>query len=98
MESFGIDENYIEKHLKSTKCLTRLMKYKGVDETEEEELGMEAHTDRNILAIICQNNVKDGIEVKSKDGKHWIKAKPSQDSSFLVISGSILHVSYLLSL
>ncbi|VVB00406.1 unnamed protein product [Arabis nemorensis] len=92
MESFGLDETYIEKHLKSTKCLMRMMKYNGVDKTEEKELGMEAHADRNVLAIICQNHVRDGIEVKSKDDRHWIKANPSQDSSFLVIGGSILHV------
>ncbi|EOA36917.1 hypothetical protein CARUB_v10009745mg [Capsella rubella] len=91
MESFGIDENYVDKHLKSTKCLMRMMKYRGVDETEE-ELGMEAHTDRNVLTIVCQNDVIDGLEVKTKDGRHWIKANPSQDSSFLVIGGSILHV------
>ncbi|CAL9218725.1 unnamed protein product [Arabidopsis halleri] len=92
MESFRLDENYIEEHLKSTKCLMRMMKYKGVDETEE-ELGMEAHTDRNVLTIVCQNVVADGgLEVKTKDGRHWIKANPSQDSSFLVIGGSILHV------
>ncbi|XP_010500902.1 PREDICTED: probable 2-oxoglutarate-dependent dioxygenase AOP1 [Camelina sativa] len=92
MESFRIDENYIDEHLKSTKCLMRMMKYRGVDETEE-ELGMEAHTDRNVLTIVCQNDVADGgLEVKIKDGSHWIKANPSKDSSFLVIGGSILHV------
>ncbi|KAG7595017.1 Non-hem dioxygenase N-terminal domain [Arabidopsis thaliana x Arabidopsis arenosa] len=92
MESFGLDESYINEHLNSTKCLVRLMKYQGVEETEE-ELGMEAHTDRNMLTILCQNDVKDGIEVKTKDDKHWIKANPSQDSSFIVLGGAMLHVS-----
>ncbi|CAL9218723.1 unnamed protein product [Arabidopsis halleri] len=91
MESFGLDESYINEHLNSTKCLVRLMKYQGVEETEE-ELGMEAHTDRNMLTILCQNDVKDGIEVKTKDDKHWIKANPSQDSSFIVLGGAMLHV------
>lgn len=60
MESFGVNENYIENHLKSTKFLMRLMKYQGVEESEE-ELGMEAHTDRNMLTILCQNDVQDGL-------------------------------------
>ena len=92
MESFGVNENYIEKHLNSTKCLVRMMKYQGVEETEE-ELGMEAHTDRNMLTILCQNDVKDGLEVRTSDDKQWIKANPSQDSSFIVLGGATLHVS-----
>ncbi|KAL0791797.1 hypothetical protein Bca101_008043 [Brassica carinata] len=43
-------------------CLMRMMKHQGVEETEE-ELGMEVHTDRNMLTILCQNDVKDGLEV-----------------------------------
>ncbi|KAL1195292.1 putative 2-oxoglutarate-dependent dioxygenase AOP1.2 [Cardamine amara subsp. amara] len=91
MESFGLDEKYINEHLNSTKYLLRMMKYQGVEETEE-ELGMEAHTDRNLLTILCQNDVKDGLEVRSKDDKHWIKANPSQCSSFIVLGGAMLHV------
>ncbi|RID49359.1 hypothetical protein BRARA_H00163 [Brassica rapa] len=92
MESFGISENYIDKHLKSTKCLMRMMKYQGVEEETEEELGMEVHTDRNMLTILCQNDVKDGLEVRARDNKRWIKANPSQDSSFIVLGGATLHV------
>lgn len=92
MESFRIDDKYIHEHLNSTKCVMRMMKYKGVEDTEEES-GMEAHTDRNLLTILFQNNVADGIEVKTKDDKHWIKANASQDSSFIVLGGCMLHVS-----
>ncbi|KAG2304739.1 hypothetical protein Bca52824_033390 [Brassica carinata] len=91
MESFGLNENYIEKHLNSTKYLVRMMKYQGVEETDE-ELGMEAHTDRNMLTILCQNDVQDGLEVRTRDDKQWIKANPSQDSSFIVLGGATLHV------
>ncbi|XP_023644983.1 probable 2-oxoglutarate-dependent dioxygenase AOP1.2 [Capsella rubella] len=59
MESFWLEEKYIQEHLNSTKCL---------------------------------NSVADGIEVKTKDDKHWIKANASQDSSFIVLGGSMLHV------
>ncbi|KAL1209033.1 putative 2-oxoglutarate-dependent dioxygenase AOP1.2 [Cardamine amara subsp. amara] len=92
MESFGIGDKYINEHLNSTKYLMRMMKYKGVEETEEEEAGMETHADRNMLTIICQNDVADGIQVKTKDDKHWIKANASKDSSFIVIGGCMLHV------
>lgn len=96
MESFGIKDNYIHERLNSTKCVMRMMKYKGVDEeTEKEEVGMEAHTDSNMLTRLCQDNVADGIEVKTKDDdKHWIKANASQDFSFIVLGGCmLLHVS-----
>lgn len=90
MESFGI-EKYIDEHLNSTNYLLRMMKYTtpldaDVDETH---LGLCAHTDKNIVTILHQNQV-DGLEVKTKDGK-WIKVKPSQDS-FLVMVGDSLCV------
>lgn len=94
MESFGLGDKYIHENMNWTKYLMRMMKYKGIEETEEEESGMETHADRNMLTIICQNDVADGIEVKTKDDKHWIKANAaSKSSSFIVIGGSMLHVS-----
>ncbi|CAH8337546.1 unnamed protein product [Eruca vesicaria subsp. sativa] len=91
MESFGI-EKYIEEHLNSAKNHFRFFKYRGLDENTEEQLGLDPHIDRHILTILCQNDVVDGLEIKTKDGEEWFKAKPSQDSSFLVIAGASLHV------
>ncbi|CAN8321609.1 unnamed protein product [Cochlearia groenlandica] len=86
MESFGLSK-YIDEHLNSTNYLLRVMKYKGPD-TQETKLGLNAHTDKNIVTILYQNNV-DGLEVQTKD-KKWIKVKSSQDS-FIVMIGDSLH-------
>ncbi|CAH2053621.1 unnamed protein product [Thlaspi arvense] len=92
MESFGL-EKYIEEHLNSAKNHLQLIKYKGVDnDNTEGNLGFEPHIDRQFLTILCQNDVVDGLKIKTKDGEEWIKAKPSQDSSFLVIAGASLHL------
>ncbi|KAF2541079.1 hypothetical protein F2Q68_00032657 [Brassica cretica] len=91
MQSFGLDK-YIEEHLNSAKNHFRLLKYSGLDENTEEQLGLDPHIDRHFLTILCQNDVVDGLEIKTKEGEDWIKAKPSQDSSFLVIAGASLHV------
>ncbi|CAH8327396.1 unnamed protein product [Eruca vesicaria subsp. sativa] len=92
MESFGL-EKYVEEHLNSAKNRFHLFKYKGLDDDTEENVGIDSHIDRHFLTILCQNDVVDGLEVKTKDGEEWFKAKPSQDSSFLVMAGASLHVS-----
>uniref|UniRef100_A0A0D3CQI5 Fe2OG dioxygenase domain-containing protein n=1 Tax=Brassica oleracea var. oleracea TaxID=109376 RepID=A0A0D3CQI5_BRAOL len=86
MESFGLVK-YIDEHLQSTNYLLRVMKYTGPD-TEETKLGLNAHTDKNIVTILYQNHVE-GLEVQTKD-KNWIKVKPSEDS-FIVMIGDSLH-------
>ncbi|CAL9220971.1 unnamed protein product [Arabidopsis halleri] len=91
MESFGL-EKYIEEHLKSAKNHFRFFKYRGLDDNTEEKLGLDPHIGRHFFTILCQNDVVDGLEIKTKDGEEWIKAKPSEDSSFLVIAGASLHV------
>lgn len=91
MESFGL-EKYVEEHLNSARKHFRLIKYRGLNENAEEQPGLNPHTDSHFLTILCQNDVVDGVEIKAKDGEEWIKAKPSQDSSFLVIAGASLHV------
>ena len=90
MESFGLVK-YIDEHLQSTNYLFRVMKYTGPD-TEETKLGLNAHTDKNIVTILYQNHVE-GLEVQTKD-KNWINVKPSEDS-FIVMIGDSLHVRSL---
>ncbi|XP_010542274.1 PREDICTED: probable 2-oxoglutarate-dependent dioxygenase AOP1 [Tarenaya hassleriana] len=85
LESFGL-EKYIDEHLESTNYLLRAMKYKGPD-TEETKLGLNAHTDKNIVTILYQNHVE-GLEVQTKDNK-WIKVKPSKDSFIAMIGDSL---------
>ncbi|KAI5337200.1 hypothetical protein L3X38_016469 [Prunus dulcis] len=86
LESLGLEE-YLDEHLNSTDYLLRVMKYKA-PQTNETKLGLPAHTDKNIVTILYQNQV-DGLEVQTKDGK-WINVKPSSDS-FIALIGESLH-------
>nr|XP_018461678.1 PREDICTED: probable 2-oxoglutarate-dependent dioxygenase AOP1 isoform X2 [Raphanus sativus] len=91
LESFGL-EKYVEEHLNSAKNRFQLFKYKGLDDNTDEDIGIDTHIDRHFLTILCQNDVVDGLEIRTKDGEEWIKSKPSQDSSFIVMIGASLHV------
>ncbi|GLT54216.1 hypothetical protein SLA2020_274330 [Shorea laevis] len=86
LESLGM-EKYLDEHMGSTNYLLRVMKYKG-PQTSETKLGLSAHTDKNIVTILCQNQV-DGLEVKTKDGE-WIDVKPSPDTFIVMIGDSLL--------
>lgn len=88
LESLGV-EKYLEEHIGSANYLLRVMKYKG-PETTETKLGLNAHTDKNILTILSQNQVE-GLEVQTKGGE-WISVNPSP-GSFIVMIGDSLYVS-----
>ena len=90
VESLGV-EKYLDEHLGSTNYLLRVMKYKG-PETTDTKLGLSAHTDKNIVTILCQNQV-DGLEVKTKDGE-WINLKPSPHTFIVMIGDSLLVSGY----
>ncbi|XP_021906496.1 probable 2-oxoglutarate-dependent dioxygenase AOP1 [Carica papaya] len=85
LECFGL-EKYLDEHMNSTNYLLRVMKYKG-PETTDTKLGLSAHTDKNIVTILYQNQVE-GLEVQTKDGE-WIKVQPSQDSFIAMIGDSL---------
>ncbi|KAL1292822.1 hypothetical protein HN51_053381 [Arachis hypogaea] len=87
LESLGV-EKYLEEHMNSTNYLIRVMKYKG-PQTSETKLGLSSHTDKNVVTILCQNQV-DGLEILTKDGK-WISFKPSQPGTFIAMIGDALH-------
>ncbi|KAG7593142.1 Oxoglutarate/iron-dependent dioxygenase [Arabidopsis thaliana x Arabidopsis arenosa] len=92
LESFGL-EKYMEEHLNSANKHFQLLKYKGLsDDNTENKIGFYPHIDRHFLTILCQNDAVDGLEIKTKDGQEWIKVKPSQASSFIVMAGASLHV------
>jgi len=88
VESLGV-EKYMEEHLDSTNYLLRVMKYKG-PESNDTQLGLHSHTDKNIVTILYQNHVE-GLQVQTKDGK-WISFQPSPNS-FVVMIGDSFHVS-----
>lgn len=87
VESFDL-EKYMDEHMGSTNYLLRVMKYKGPTTTET-KLGLNSHTDKNIVTILYHNEV-DGLEVLSKG--EWINVKPSKHS-FTVMIGESLYVS-----
>ncbi|KAI5337199.1 hypothetical protein L3X38_016468 [Prunus dulcis] len=58
-----------------------MIKYKGSQ--TETKLRLPAHTNKNIVTILYQNQV-DGLEVQTKDGK-WIYVNPSSDSFITMI-------------
>ncbi|KAK8618885.1 hypothetical protein V6N13_132863 [Hibiscus sabdariffa] len=86
LETFGL-EKYMDEHMDSTNYLLRVMKYKG-PETTETKLGLNSHTDKNIVTILYQNEV-DGLEIQTKEGD-WINVNPSKHS-FIVMIGESLY-------
>ena len=80
----------MEEHMGSTNYLLRMMKYKG-PQTTDAKVGISAHTDKNIVTILHQNQVE-GLEVQTKDGQ-WFSVQPSLDS-FIVMIGDSLLVSF----
>ncbi|KAJ4886569.1 2-oxoglutarate (2OG) and Fe(II)-dependent oxygenase superfamily protein [Raphanus sativus] len=73
MESFGLEKYLVEEHLNSARKRFGLIKYRGLDENEEEQPGLNPHIDSHVLTILCQNDVVDGVEIRAKDGEEWIK-------------------------
>ncbi|KAM1513513.1 hypothetical protein ACFX11_025384 [Malus domestica] len=65
------------------------MKYKG-PQTKETKLGINAHTDKNIVPLILYQNQVDGLQVETKAGK-WINDKPSSPHSFIAMIGDSLY-------
>ncbi|CAJ1913639.1 unnamed protein product [Sphenostylis stenocarpa] len=87
LESLGV-EKYLDEHMNSTNYLARLIKYEG-PQTNEPKVGITDHTDKNLLTILCQNQI-DGLEIQTKSGD-WIKYKPSTSTSFVVVTGDTLY-------
>lgn len=85
LESLDL-EKYLDEHMDSTNYLLRVMKYKG-PKTTETKLGLNSHTDKNIVTILCQNQV-DGLEVQTKNGE-WINVTPSPNSFIAMIGDSL---------
>ncbi|CAN1302874.1 Probable 2-oxoglutarate-dependent dioxygenase AOP1.2 [Linum perenne] len=104
-ESMGIDHADILENVESLTntlwphgnpffriLLLRMMKYSPPTTLEQAQEGLNPHTDKDMITILCQNEV-DGLEIQSKSGD-WIHFKPShqhQDSSFVVMVGDSLY-------
>ncbi|CAN4100188.1 unnamed protein product [Withania somnifera] len=97
LESLGV-EKYVDEHMNSTNYLLRVMKYKA-PQSSETELGFSAHTDKNIITILYQNQVN-GLQVLTKDGQ-WIDVEPTPETFTVLIGDSLqawangrLHAAY----
>ena len=84
-------EKYYNSQKENSASVFRLMKY-TVPPSNDSAIGLVTHTDKNILTILCQNEVQ-GLEVLSKEG-NWIRLNFCKDS-FIVIIGDLLKVSSL---
>ncbi|KAI3455378.1 hypothetical protein Pfo_012041 [Paulownia fortunei] len=84
LESLGL-EKHMDEHMDSTNYLVRVQKYDG-PQSHETKLGLTSHTDKNIVTILYQNEVR-GLEVLAKDGQ-WITAEPSLNSFVVMIGDS----------
>ncbi|XP_030526441.1 probable 2-oxoglutarate-dependent dioxygenase AOP1 [Rhodamnia argentea] len=85
LEGLGV-EKYLDEHMNSTNYLLRVMRYAG-PQTTDTKLGLNSHTDKNIVTILCQNEVE-GLEVQTKDGE-WFSAQPSPNSFIVMIGDSL---------
>ena len=88
-ESFGVEEKHYDALVRDSTSIFRVMKYK-VPPREDENLDLVAHTDKNPLTVLCQNDVQ-GLEVITKEG-HWEEVVVPKDA-FVVIVGDALKVS-----
>ncbi|KAI3522200.1 hypothetical protein L1887_11684 [Cichorium endivia] len=82
-KSYGIEEHY-KSLLRSTVYVLRFNKYLCPKGNEEKYQGMIPHTDKSVMTILHQKQVK-GLQIKTKDGQ-WIEVDPSP-SSFIVMAG-----------
>ena len=89
-ESYGVDMEGRECMIESSDYLLRCMKYRTA-ETDENDLGLQSHTDLTIVSIVHQLNNLNGLEIKLKDGE-WIGVDASS-SLFVVMAGDALNVS-----
>ncbi|KAM7257425.1 hypothetical protein ACFE04_013166 [Oxalis oulophora] len=97
-ESFEIEQ--CESHIKDmySTNVFRVMKYNvppppttndnGDSAGEDSGLGLLAHTDKNALTILCQNEVQ-GLEVLNKAGD-WVQVVMPSLNSYVVIVGDAL--------
>ncbi|XVE63551.1 hypothetical protein DITRI_Ditri07aG0029300 [Diplodiscus trichospermus] len=85
-ESFGMEEKHYDALVRDSTSILRVMKYR-IPPREEENLGLVAHTDKNALTVLCQNEVQ-GLEIMTKDG-HWVEVVVPRDA-FIVIVGDAL--------
>lgn len=92
-ESYGIESSYNSYYSESVEYMLRYLKYRERVDEKETTMGITPHTDKTFMSIIKQHYVK-GLQIRTRDGV-WIDVQPSNHSSFVVMAGDVLMVSYL---
>ncbi|EOY31391.1 Oxoglutarate/iron-dependent dioxygenase - like 10 [Theobroma cacao] len=85
-ESFRMEKKNYDALVRDSTSIFRIMKYK-VPPRKDENLGLVAHTDKNALTVLCQNDVQ-GLEVMTKEGRWEHVVVPRE--AFVVIVGDAL--------
>lgn len=87
-ESYGV-EKYSNDHIESSTYLLRYLKYRA-PELNETTMAFPSHTDKSFLTILYQNHIS-GLEIRSRDGEHWMNVK-FPPNSFVVMAGDACQV------
>ncbi|KAK4411221.1 putative 2-oxoglutarate-dependent dioxygenase AOP1 [Sesamum angolense] len=89
LESYGAEKHY-ESHVGSTTYLLRTLKYSTPDSnnnSSNNNIGANIHTDKNFLTIIHQNQVN-GLEIQPRNGEWFaVDFPPAPGSFFVVMAG-----------
>ena len=87
-ESFGIEKLY-GSFVEETSSIFRIMKYRAPPGAADSSIGLVAHTDKNAITILCQNEVQ-GLEIQTKNGD-WAQAMVPENA-FTAVVGDALKV------
>uniref|UniRef100_A0ACD5VBR0 Uncharacterized protein n=1 Tax=Avena sativa TaxID=4498 RepID=A0ACD5VBR0_AVESA len=61
----------------------------GTSTDEQPAVGLAAHVDGSYLTVLFQNDV-DGFELRTRDGGDWVRVRPADPDSLLVVVGQPL--------
>ncbi|KAH7545492.1 hypothetical protein FEM48_Zijuj01G0099600 [Ziziphus jujuba var. spinosa] len=88
LESLGV-EKYFDQQTETTKCLLRVMKFKGPHTKDNMKLGLVPHTDKEFITILYHNHVS-GLEVQIKDGT-WTCVEHNLPDPFIAWTNGRYH-------
>ncbi|KAL1351202.1 hypothetical protein HN51_015143 [Arachis hypogaea] len=88
-ESYGVDMERCKLMIESSDYLLRCQEYRP-PKNDEDETGLQPHTDLTITSIVHQLNNLNGLEIKASDGI-W-RGVDASPSSFVVMAGDAFKV------
>lgn len=89
-ESYGVDMQRCDSLIESSNYLLRCMKYR-TRKVDENEVGLDFHTDLTLISVVHQLNNLNGLEIKVKDGE-WLGVDASP-SLYVVMAGDAFKVN-----